>query len=95
MPRSERLTVRLPADAMRLAEAYAADRGLPLASIARAALMAEVNRHAGRSHLLDQVWDLLEQRLPELIASAVQTRGNHPQDKPTVLSPSGEGDTKR
>lgn len=91
MPKSDRLTVRLPRDKMLLVEAYAKDRGLPLASIAASALMNEVNRHAGRTHLLDQVVDLLERRYPALRALDVLRELPIRSDVPMVPSPSGEG----
>jgi hypothetical protein len=95
MPRSPRFTIRLPREKMLLARAYAKDRGLPLASIASAALMSEVNRHSGRSHLLDELMKLLEARYPALKDFAVSGSDLTLVDVSTVPSPSGEGARKR
>ena len=57
-------------DNYRLAVAYAADRGLPLASIARSALMAEVKRHATRSGLLTAMHEMVKQMIAEHAAGS-------------------------
>ena len=67
-------------DEYRLAMAYAADRGYPLATIAKAALMAEVKRHAGRSGLLAAIHDIARREVQECLADAL-----------TARSPRGDG----
>jgi hypothetical protein len=52
-----------------LAEAYAADRGLKVTQLARAALLSDVKRSVNRGHLLDE----LVRRLRPLLASDAQS----------------------
>ena len=70
-------------DEYRLVMAYAADRGYPLATIARSALMAEVKRHATRSGLLTAIRDIAREEVRKGIADALAAR-----------SPRGDGDPR-
>ena len=55
-----RVYVTLSKEEGRLAKAYADDRGLPLGSLARSALMADVRRTINRSHLREAVLEDLK-----------------------------------
>jgi hypothetical protein len=55
-----RVYVTLSKEDGRLAKAYADDRGLPLGSLARSALMADVRRTINRSHLREAVLETLK-----------------------------------
>ena len=72
-----------------LALAYAKDRGIPLAAIARSLVMSEVNRHAKRSGLLTALEGLIDAKVAVAVEDALAARSHvgdgelpHPADTP-------------
>jgi len=63
---SRKISLTLPESDYALARAHAADRGLPLAALARSLLMAEIKRHAHRTGLLSEIERIVDRRISAL-----------------------------
>lgn len=63
-----RLTVRLNEQDWALAHAYAEDRRVPLAILARSALMSAIKRDLSRSNVWAHLDKVIDQRLSDALA---------------------------